>query len=232
VEGMLMNILIADDEPEIIELVELYMMKDGIKVYKAENGAEALEVFDNEKIDLAIVDIMMPKVNGFELIKGLREKSQIPIIVLSARIDYTDKILGLDLGADDYITKPFNPLELVSRVKAQLRRSYEFNETSHAVDTIGNITIDRNQCTVIKAGEPVELTSTEYKILAYLTENKGRVLTKEQIFEAVWNEPYYGEENAVRVHISNLREKIEDEPQSPKVLKTIRGLGYRISGDS
>jgi len=226
-----MNILIADDEPEIIELVELYMVKDGIKVYKAENGAEALEVFNNEKIDLAIVDIMMPKVNGFELIKALREKSQVPIIVLSARIDYTDKILGLDLGADDYITKPFNPLELVSRVKAQLRRSYEFNENSQPVETIGNITIDRNQCSVIKDGEAVVLTSTEYKILAYLSENKGRVLTKEQIFEAVWNEPYYGDENAVRVHISNLREKIEDEPQSPKVLKTIRGLGYRIGGD-
>lgn len=231
------NILIADDEQEIVELIELYLTKENYNIIKAYDGKQALECIEKEEICLGIIDIMMPNLNGFEVIKRIRSNYKIPIIILSAREDFTDKILGLDIGADDYMTKPFNPLELVARVKAQLRRFYKLNEgnicenknkENKEVIEIGGLLLNKDSCTLYKNKEVIELTSTEYKIIEYLISHIGRVYTKQQIFEHVWRENYYDDENAIRVHISNLRDKIEDDPKKPKYLKTVRGLGYKI----
>lgn len=228
------NILIADDEKEIVELIELYLSKDNFNIIKAYDGKEALEYVKNGNISLAIIDIMMPNINGFQLIKMIRKDYNIPLIILSARDDFSDKILGLDIGADDYITKPFNPLELTARVQAQLRRSYKLNKDDNQpiinkeIIKIGDLELDIQSCTLKKNNNALELTSTEYKILKYLLNNIGRVYTKKQIFEHVWDDYYYDAENAIRVHISNLRDKIEDDPRNPKYLKTVRGLGYKI----
>lgn len=227
------NILIVDDEKEIVELIELYLEKENYNIYKAYDGEEALECVRKTEISLAIVDIMMPKLNGFQVIKEIRKDHNIPVIILSARDDFSDKILGLDIGADDYMTKPFNSLELLARVQAQLRRYNELNQDSKSSMNqnrieIGDLVLDRNSCTLSKNNEVLQLTSTEYKIIEYLLKHIGRVFTKKQIFEHVWNEAYYDDENAIRVHISNLRDKIEDDPKSPRYLKTVRGLGYKI----
>lgn len=231
------RILVADDEREIVELMTLYLEKEGYEVMPAYDGKEALGLLKSESFHLAILDIMMPGLSGFQVIKSIREEKNLPVIILSARDDYSDKVLGLDIGADDYMTKPFNPLELLSRVKAQLRRSYELNDEGpdepkrRAPLEVGNLSLDLECCELLKNGEPIALTSTEYKMLTYLMSNVGRVFTKKQIFENVWEESYYGDENAIRVHISHLRDKIEDDPKEPKYLMTVRGLGYKFQGE-
>jgi DNA-binding response OmpR family regulator len=228
------NILIADDEIEIVELIELYLSKENFNVLKAFNGKDALEFIKKGNISLAIVDIMMPDLNGFQVIKEARKEYNIPLIILSARDDFSDKVLGLDIGADDYITKPFNPLELTARVHAQLRRFYKFNidnndfKPDKNIIEIGDLVLDKESCILSKDNRIIELTPTEYKILEYLLNHIGRVFTKKQIFEHVWEENYYDDENAIRVHMSNLRDKIEDDPKKPQYLKTLRGLGYKI----
>lgn len=225
------NILVAEDEREIVELLRLYLEKDGFNVIEANDGKEAWEKVSNEDISLAVVDIMMPKLNGFELVKKIRTKYKIPIIILSAKNMDSDKILGLGLGADDYITKPFNPLEVIARIQAQLRRSYNFNnfiEVKDAKIKVGDIEIDQSSCILYKRGRELDVTSTEYKIIQYLMITPGRVYTKKQIFEHIWGEYFDGDDNTIMVHISKIREKIEDDPKHPVYVKTIRGLGYKF----
>lgn len=230
------KILIADDEEEIVELISLYLESDGYEIFKAGDGLEALDILNNNLVDLAVLDIMMPKLNGYYLVKKIREKFNIPIIMLSAKSEYSDKILGLELGADDYVTKPFNPLELSARIKAQLRRYYDLNkDDKNALELdkdryieIGELKLDKVTCSVYKNEKEIILTSKEYKILFLLMKSSGRVYTKKQIFEYVWEENFYGDDNAIMVHISNLREKIEDNSKEPIYIKTIRGLGYKL----
>ncbi|MFR2300065.1 MAG: response regulator transcription factor [Clostridium paraputrificum] len=225
------KILICGDEKEILELIELYLGKEGYSVVKANDGQEALEKVKNDTdFDLAIVDIMMPRVDGYRVIKEIRKLYNIPIIMLSAKNQDSDKILGLDLGADDYITKPFNPLELVARVNAQIRRVYKLSAKENAClkIVIGDIELDTYNVKLIVRGKEVEVTSIEYGILKYLMENAGRILTKNQIFEAVWNEAFLSGDNTIMVHISRLRDKIEEDSRNPVYLKTVRGLGYKF----
>ncbi|WP_297633397.1 response regulator transcription factor [uncultured Clostridium sp.] len=225
------NILLCDDEKEILDVLELYLSKENFNIIKATDGVEALNISKKIKIDLAVLDIMMPKIDGYRVLKELRKESTIPIILLSARSRDNDKIEGLDYGADDYITKPFNPLEVVARVKAQIRRVYKLMENEDnekELIKIGDIILDRFNVKVKFKGEELELTSIEYKILKYFMENPGRILTKNQIFEEVWNESFLSGDNTIMVHISRLRDKIEDDGKTPKYLKTIRGLGYRF----
>ncbi|MGG7078090.1 response regulator transcription factor [Clostridium sardiniense] len=225
------SILLCDDEKEILDVLEVYLSKEGYKILKATNGVEALEIYKNNDINIAVIDIMMPKINGIRVVKELRENSNIPIIMLSAKSRDEDKILGLNIGADDYITKPFNPLEVVARVKAQLRRVYKLTDgegDGKEIIKIGEVELDRYNVKVRFRDKELELTSIEYKIIKYLMENAGRILTKNQIFEEVWNEVFLGGDNTIMVHISRLREKIEDNSKKPKYLKTIRGLGYKF----
>lgn len=234
---MAKNILIADDEIEIVELVELYLEKEDYNIIKCFNGIDAWNIMCEKNIDLAIFDIMMPGIDGYQLIKKAREKLNIPIILISAKNDFSDKILGLGLGADDYVTKPFNPLELIARVQAQLRRYYLLkgdNDNGQKTERIvyGDIELDEESCEAFKGGKLLELTSTEYKILSLFIKNIDKVFTKKQIFETVWEEVYYGDDNTIMVHISNLRDKIEDNPKKPEYLKTVRGLGYKFTGKS
>ncbi|MBE6047950.1 MAG: response regulator transcription factor [Clostridium sp.] len=225
------RILICDDEKEILEILQLYLEKDGYQILKASDGAEAINILNNEdNIDLSILDIMMPKIDGYKVVKQLRKISNIPVILISAKNQDSDKILGLDLGADDYITKPFNPLEVVARVNAQMRRKNNLNnsEEKKNVLQIGDIILDSYNVKVVVRGKEIELTSIEYGILKFLMDNAGRILTKNQIFEAVWNEEFLSGDNTIMVHISRLRDKIEVDSRNPKYLKTIRGLGYRF----
>ncbi|MGL5149474.1 MAG: response regulator transcription factor [Clostridium sp.] len=225
------KILVCDDEKEIIEILELYLDKEGYEVIKAIDGEMALSIINDSKdINLVILDIMMPKVDGYKVIKEIRGNYNIPIIMISAKNQDSDKILALDLGADDYIAKPFNPLEVVARVNAQIRRVYKLNinEKTEGSIIIGQIELDTYNVKVVVRGEEIEVTSIEYKILKYLMENPGRILTKNQIFSAVWNEEFLGGDNTIMVHISRLREKIERDTRSPEYLKTVRGLGYKF----
>lgn len=225
------KILIAEDDEDIIGLLMLYLEKEGYELVLATNGEEAFQKLLQEKISLAILDIMMPKMNGYELTKKIREISQIPILILSARNQDSEKILGLDLGADDYLTKPFNPLEVIARVKSLLRRSYEFKVKDSEEDniiTIGEITLNYENRIVIKNGVEVQLTATEYKILALLMQKPGRVFTKAQIYKCINGEYYQSDDNSLMVHISRIREKIEPDPKNPIYVKTIRGLGYKF----
>ena len=228
---MTYKILIADDEEEIVEILELYLEKDGFQVIKAGDGLEAWELIQKIKIDMAVLDIMMPNIDGFNLTKKIREDYNIPIIILSAKNQDNDKILGLGLGADDYITKPFNPLEVSARIQAQLRRFYNLNSNTANENkkiVIGKVSLDTfNMLVKVDEGE-VALTSFEYKILKLLMENSGKIFTKREIFELVWEDNYFGDDNTIMVHISNLREKIEPNPRKPIYLKTIRGLGYKF----
>ena len=222
------TILAADDETELTDALELYAERDGIKLIKADNGITALEMFRREKPHLVLLDIMMPGLDGFQVLRKIREESKVPAIMLTARGEDYDKILGLELGADDYITKPYNPLVVMARVKAQLRRNYDYHEEKTAEKlTCGDVSLDPAEGTVTKGGSPVELTKTEYLILEYLLKNKGRILTKQQIFAYAWGDEFIADDSTVMVHISNLRAKIEDDPKSPKLLKTVKGLGYK-----
>lgn len=224
-----LNILIAEDEKDIRDLVSLHLSKDDYKVFEAENGIEAINIFESNKIDLAILDVMMPRLDGFAVIKKIRESSTIPVIFVTARGEDMDKILGLGLGADDYMVKPFSPLELTARVQAQLRRYYKYTNSQNITELVlGDLTLDKESCTLHKSQNRVELNAKEFKILEFLMENKGKVFTKKQLYEKVWEESYYGDDNTIMVHISHLRDKIEDDPKNPKYLKTIRGIGYKI----
>lgn len=226
------TVLIADDEPEIVELLQLYLEKD-YTIKTAVNGAEALQTIRSTQIDLVILDIMMPVMDGLQLIKQIRATHHMPVLFLSAKSQDHDKILGLGLGADDYISKPFNPLEIVARVEALLRRVNQFDAAEIPAEkdqnlVLGDLTLDRSQCILFRSGSPVTLTSTEYKIMELLLDQPGRVFTRKKIYEAVWGDYYAHEDSTIMVHISNIREKIERDSRQPEYLKTIRGLGYKI----
>ena len=220
------NILIADDEKEIIRLLKIYLETDDITVLEANDGIQALEIVENNQIDLALVDIMMPKMDGYQLIKKIRQKNEyIPIMVISAKVTLSDRVLGIDLGADDYITKPFEPLEVAAKVKAQLRRLNATSPKGETTSTItaGDITLDIDECRINKGGESIELTKAELKVLELLMSQPKRVFTKEQIYESAWYSDTATDDNTIRVIISRLRDKVGAEH-----IKTIRGLGYRF----
>lgn len=225
---MAYSILIADDETEIRQLIRLYLEKDGYRVLEADNGEKALEICQNGQVDLALLDIMMPRLNGYQVIQKIRQTSNIPVIVISAKGQDEDKILGLDLGADDYITKPFNPLEAMARINSNIRRFYSLgsgNVESKSL-TVRNLRLETDECTVYKDDVPIELTSVEYKILKLFMENPGKVFTKQQIYEEGWGEEFIVADNNIMVCISKLRSKLDD-PEN-EYIKTIRGLGYRL----
>ncbi|MGH0612523.1 response regulator transcription factor [Bacillus cereus] len=227
------NILIVDDDKDIIDLLKLFLEMENFFVVEASNGEVALKCLEENHIDLAIVDIMMPKMDGYQLIKKIRETLQFPILILSAKSQEVDKIIGLGIGADDFITKPFSALEIIARVQAHLRRSYEFNdkavEGKEKQIHIGDLVLDHHSCTLYKSSESISLSATEYKILTLFMEEPGRIFTKKQIFESVWSDYYCADDNTIMVHISRLREKLEDSPKNPVYIKTIRGLGYRFA---
>ncbi len=218
------RILIAEDDEDIVELLSLYLESNNYEVTSANNGEDALNIIKEETISLAIVDIMMPKMNGYELIKSIRKFSDIPIIITSAKSMDNDKILGIDIGADVYITKPFNPLEVVAYVKSLLKRK----TNSLNVIKIGALTLDQERYVVMKNDKVITLTSVEYKILSKLMLNSGKVLSKAQLYEYINGEEFQNDDNTMMVHISNLRSKIEDDPANPEYIKTIRGVGYKI----
>lgn len=226
-----MKILVCDDDREIVDAIEIYLEQEGFEVEKAYDGEEAIEALKKEDIDLLIIDVMMPKLDGIRATLQIRKESSIPIIILSAKTEDADKILGLNVGADDYMTKPFNPLELVARVKSQLRR---YTQLSNQGDEEGNIyqvgglIIQDDLKKVTVDGEEVKLTPIEYNILLLLMKNKGKVYSINQIYENIWNEEAIGADNTVAVHIRHIREKIEINPKEPRYLKVVWGVGYKI----
>ena len=225
-----MNILVCDDDKEIAGAIEIYLRNEGYTVFKAFDGVEALNVVRSQQLHLIIMDVMMPKMDGVQATMKIREEKNIPIIMLSAKSEDYDKITGLNVGADDYITKPFNPLELIARVKSQLRRYVSLGsmEQKSGVYKTGGLEVDDDEKTVRVDGEYVTVTPTEFGILKLLTENAGKVFSMDQIYEHVWNEPAYNPENTVAVHIRRIREKIEINPKNPKYLKVVWGIGYKI----
>ncbi|MBO4234935.1 MAG: response regulator transcription factor [Firmicutes bacterium] len=227
-----MNILVCDDDREIAGAVKIYLRNEGYDVFKAYNGIEALDALKENEIHLIIMDVMMPKMDGIQATMKIREENNIPIIMLSAKTEDYDKITGLNVGADDYITKPFNPLELVARVKSQLRRYTNLgsmeNEEGEGIYQSGGLVINDNEKTVMVDGEQVTVTPTEFGILKLLTKNAGKVFSIDQIYESVWNEPAFNPENTVAVHIRRIREKIEINPKNPKYLKVVWGIGYKV----
>ncbi len=226
-----MNILVCDDDKEIVEAVDIYLSQEGYDVFKAYNGAEALEIINNNDIQLLIIDVMMPKMDGIHAVLELRKKSSIPVIILSAKSEDSDKILGLNVGADDYLSKPFNPLELVARVKSQLRRYTKLGtlaEDESDIYSVGGLSINDDNKTVTVDGEQVKLTPIEYNILLLLVKNAGKVFSINQIYESIWNEDAIGADNTVAVHIRHIREKIEINPKDPRYLKVVWGVGYKV----
>jgi len=225
------RILLAEDDTDIRELIRMHLEKDNYKVETAENGLVAFQKFNEGNYDLIILDIMMPGLNGIELLKNIRMTSEVPVIMLTARDADHDKILGLDLGADDYVTKPFSIFELSSRVRAQLRRFLKFNQQANIRTRVlinGPIKLDESSYTVSVHGESVVLNPLEFKILSLFLESPGRVYTKRQIYEHAWEEDYHGDDNTIMVHISHLRDKLESDPKNPTFITTIRGVGYRM----
>lgn len=226
------KILVCDDDKEIVEAIEIYLNQDGHQVLAAYDGIEAVEILKKESVDLLIMDIMMPRMDGIRATLKIREEHNIPIIILSAKSEDADKILGLNIGADDYITKPFNPLELVARVKSHLRRYMQLGSTtakeSEAVYTVGGLAINDDLKEVTVDGEPVKLTPIEYNILLLLVKHQGKVFSIDQIYENIWNENAVGVDNTVAVHIRHIREKIEISPKEPRYLKVVWGVGYKI----
>lgn len=225
------NILVVDDDKEIVNAIEIYLKREGYNIVKAYNGKEALKKIVENEIHLIILDIMMPEKDGIETLEELRRTKTIPVILLSAKSEDYDKIAGLELGADDYITKPFNPLELIARVKSNIRRYVDFGsipkENKKNLKT-GELELNDETKKVTVDGKEIKLTATEYNILKFLLENKGKVFSISQIYENVWNEESYGAENIIAVHIRHIREKIEINPKEPKYLKVIWGIGYKI----
>jgi len=225
------TILIVDDEKEIRDLIEIYLSNEGYETLKATNGVEALEMADKNHVDLIILDIMMPKKDGIQACMELRKTKNMPVIMLSAKTQDMDKILGLTSGADDYLTKPFNPLELIARVKSQLRRYYTLNSEKPRNENIlilDDIVINISTREVKKGNDLIKLTKTEFDMLEYMTRNTGIVLSVEKIYENVWKEEFLESENTVMVHIRKLREKIEDDPRNPRYIKTVWGVGYKV----
>lgn len=225
------NILVCDDDKEIVEAIDIYLTKEGYSVIKAYDGIEAIQKLTENEIQLLLIDIMMPRLDGLRATLKIREKSSIPIIILSAKSEDSDKVVGLDVGADDYVTKPFNPLELVARVKSQIRRYTQLGniaKTDSNTCVVGGLAIDDDSKTVSVDGETVKLTPYEYNILLMLARNPGRVFTIEQIYENVWNEPAISADNTVAVHIRHIREKIEINSKDPRYVKVVWGLGYKM----
>jgi DNA-binding response OmpR family regulator len=225
------NILVCDDDREIVDAIEIYLSQDGYKIYKAYDGEQAIQILDKEDIHLLIMDIMMPRLDGIRATLKIREYSSIPIIILSAKSEDTDKILGLNIGADDYICKPFNPLELVARVKSNLRRYTSLGSLTgenKAIYQVGGLILNDDTKQVTVDDEPVKMTPIEYNILLLLMKNQGRVFSINQIYESIWNEDAIGADNTVAVHIRHIREKIEINPKVPRYLKVVWGVGYKI----
>ena len=225
------NILVGDDDREIVDAIEIYLSQDGYKIYKAYDGEQAIQILDKEDIHLLIMDIMMPRLDGIRATLKIREYSSIPIIILSAKSEDTDKILGLNIGADDYICKPFNPLELVARVKSNLRRYTSLGSLTgenKAIYQVGGLILNDDTKQVTVDDEPVKMTPIEYNILLLLMKNQGRVFSINQIYESIWNEDAIGADNTVAVHIRHIREKIEINPKEPRYLKVVWGVGYKI----
>ena len=225
------NILVCDDDKEIVDAIEIYLSQDGYKIYKAYDGEQAIQILDKEEIHLLIMDIMMPKLDGIRATLKIREYSSIPMIILSAKSEDTDKILGLNIGADDYICKPFNPLELVARVKSNLRRYTSLGSLTgenKAIYQVGGLVLNDDTKQVTVDDEPVKMTPIEYNILLLLMKNQGRVFSINQIYESIWNEDAIGADNTVAVHIRHIREKIEINPKEPRFLKVVWGVGYKI----
>lgn len=230
------NILIVDDEKEIADLIEVYLKNDGYTVHKFYNGTDALKCIESQNLDLVILDVMLPDVDGFRICQKIREQYFYPIIMLTAKVEDTDKIMGLTIGADDYITKPFNPLEVVARVKTQLRRYVRYNNA--AIDEVKELPIEEydirgliinkntHKCTLY--GKAIALTPIEFSILWYLCENKGKVISSEELFENVWSEKFLDNNNTVMAHIGRLREKMKEPAKKPKFIKTVWGVGYTI----
>ena len=231
------NILVCDDDKEIVEAIEIYLSQEGYRILKAYDGLEAMEILEKEEVNLLLIDVMMPRMDGIRATLKIREKNSIPIIILSAKSEDADKILGLNVGADDYVTKPFSPLELVARVKSQLRRynqlggSEQDSRNKEQIYEAGGLRINDDLKEVTVDGEPVRLTPIEYNILLLLMKNRGRVFSITQIYEAIWNEEAIGADNTVAVHIRHIREKIEINPKEPRYLKVVWGVGYKIEKD-
>lgn len=227
------KILVVDDEKEIADLLELYLISDGFQVKKAYDAQEGLRIMKEEKIDLVLLDIMMPNIDGLEMCRRIRETNNVPIIMVSAKTQELDKIVGLTTGADDYVTKPFNPLELMARVKSQLRRYRDLNpaqekKSESAVIQVKNLTINKEMHQVFVDGESVKLTPIEFDILYLLATHPGRVFSTDEIFEKVWNEKVYEANNTVMVHIRRLRGKMKDDTRADKIITTVWGVGYKI----
>ena len=225
------NILVCDDDKEIVDAIEIYLQQECYQIYKAYDGEQAIKVLKEMNIQLLIIDIMMPRLDGIHATLKIREFSSVPIIFLSAKSEDTDKILGLNMGADDYITKPFNPLELVARVKSNLRRYTQLgslNVENNALYQVGGLCMNDDTKEVTVDGEPVKLTPIEYNILFLLVKNQGKVFSIDQIYENIWNEEAIGADNTVAVHIRHIREKIEINPKEPRYLKVVWGVGYKV----
>lgn len=228
------SILIVDDEKEIADLIEVYLKNDGYRVYKFYNGTDALNCVMSTKLDMAILDVMLPDIDGFHICQKIREKYFFPIIMVTAKVEDMDKIMGLTIGADDYITKPFNPLELVARVKTQLRRYVRYNHTDEHPKATGNeydikglvINKDTHKCSLF--GKELALTPIEFSILWYLCEHRGNVVSSKELFKAVWGEKYLDNNNTVMAHIGRLREKLHEPAKNPKFIKTVWGVGYKV----
>lgn len=224
-----MNILVAEDEKDVRSLLALSLKQSNYTVWEAASGLEALEIFKKQPIDICLFDVMMPGLDGFNLLRQIREQSTVPVIMLTARGEEMDKLLGLGIGADDYIVKPFSVSELLARVGALLRRSQQYRpDSAKAQISCGSLILDKLSCSVTKDGCPVELNAKEYKLLLFLMENKKQVFTKKQLYHAVWDEDVYYDDNTIMVHISHIRSKIEDDAKNPAYIKTVRGLGYRF----
>ncbi len=224
-------VLVCDDDREIVDAIEIYLMQEGYKEYKAYDGEQAIRILKEEDIHLLIMDVMMPRLDGIHATLKIREYSSIPIIILSAKSEDADKILGLNIGADDYVTKPFNPLELMARVKSNLRRYTtlgNLNTENNALFQAGGLCINDETKEVTVDGESVKLTPIEYNILLLLVKNQGRVFSIDQIYESIWNEEAIGADNTVAVHIRHIREKIEIDPKDPRYLKVVWGVGYKV----
>ncbi|HFU7055249.1 TPA: response regulator transcription factor [Bacillus cereus] len=224
------HILLVEDDVSIQGMVETYLVKEGFQVTIASDGEEGVNTYLKGSFDLIILDIMMPKLDGLEVVRIIREKSAVPILMMSAKDTDVDKAVGLGLGADDYICKPFSMIELAARVKAGIRRStkYSATETTEKMIQIGDLTIDPINFTVEKKGKPLKLTLKEFEILKLFVKNQNRVFTKAQIYTLVWNEEYYGDDNVINVHMRRLREKIESNPSNPEYIKTLWGIGYKL----
>lgn len=224
-------ILVCDDDKEIVDAIEIYLMQEGYRIYKAYDGEQAIKILKENDVHLLIIDIMMPRLDGIHATLKIRENSSLPIIILSAKSEDADKILGLNIGADDYVTKPFNPLELMARVKSNLRRYTtlgNLNIENNALFRAGGLCINDDTKEVMVDGEAVRLTPIEYNILLLLVKNQGRVFSIDQIYESIWNEEAIGADNTVAVHIRHIREKIEIDPKDPRYLKVVWGVGYKV----